>query len=432
VPFNETGTEMFPSLQQPGMNPLLYLNPQIMESIQAFPDVGIRPGEFYNQRALTGADEAFSQWRQSAVDITKATMAGGIMKAAGIGSIRFKPLGVSLPDSFLHKKVPFASRMVHLGAQSYLDLYNFLGGKQQGFINPLSGRSTQGLGAGSRTYTRQVMSGRMSIGGRAKAGWSRTWGRIRGAVTGNNPVQRGGGPLSRWLSYMLPKGTGMKSMLFWNLMSGDFEENFATYGSTAGQFLKFGLMAQVTNFGGKYAASVMRGGMTVALGGAGTAAGDLAGRGYLQEAMGIGLREPTRFLTEAERSRMSRGALELTQVPGREGAAGTKLKQRWNAVKAKALRSGVSGSFLLGTGLRVANFMGGVSAATAIAGAWNKYRLDMAGTMRKEALSYETAFADIPQIPEASSERQRAIEAMQSSAMNLRSYWGNEAQMMHA
>lgn len=100
---------------------------------------------------------------------------------------------------------------------------------------------------------------------------------------------------------------------------------------------------------------------------------------------------------------------------------------------------GIAGSEkLLGTigryavhGARIASAVASGAAFLEVANAIQSYRTNISREFIREAQSYETAFSQIPDVPMASNERQRAIEAIQGSNLNLRNYLGQEATLIH-
>lgn len=92
-------------------------------------------------------------------------------------------------------------------------------------------------------------------------------------------------------------------------------------------------------------------------------------------------------------------------------------------VGGKALTTGLSA-------LNVANSFSGVFAVKNIIDAFNSYQHDMRKELLKGAFTRDFAFEQRVPIGPEGTERSRAIEAIQNSSLNARSYLGNEAAIM--
>lgn len=79
----------------------------------------------------------------------------------------------------------------------------------------------------------------------------------------------------------------------------------------------------------------------------------------------------------------------------------------------------------IGTGITAASYMLDIAAGV------QRFRSDVARELARGGSEYETAFTMTPMIYGAGTERQRAVEAIQSSSLNLRNFVGNEAGLMH-
>jgi len=86
---------------------------------------------------------------------------------------------------------------------------------------------------------------------------------------------------------------------------------------------------------------------------------------------------------------------------------------------------------VLTAGARLATTVMSVTAVADIAGAIKDYSNRVSTEIFKESMELDTAFGLVPRLPAANTERQRAVEAIQNSSLNLRNFLGNEAMITH-
>jgi hypothetical protein len=84
-----------------------------------------------------------------------------------------------------------------------------------------------------------------------------------------------------------------------------------------------------------------------------------------------------------------------------------------------------------GAALRVANITSGVIGAANLAVETSRYRDKLRVEYIKNMMSDSMAYSYMPEMGMSGTERTRAIEAIQNSAMGLRNFLGNEGLMMH-
>lgn len=255
----------------------------------------------------------------------------------------------------------------------------------------------------------------------------------KGSLRRTDQVFRQKGTLGHALPFLIPKGTGLRSALFWNITSGNFEENLtSSYTSFLWNIGKYAAAAQVVNAGSRWAANALGGSIASRLetrGGMVRAGkGDLTGAMFMEAQRDAGVGEHhmdrTGRLGAAGRETWGQRFKSFLGMESDERAAK-------KSSRAMSLRMGNLGLRAFGMGLRAINFAGMVHGAVSIVGEAMKYRDSVRANFQREALSYETSFEYNPELPGASSERQRAIEAIQSSSLNLRNMIGQEGQLMH-
>lgn len=373
------------------MASILYMRPDLasvmaQEPPMAFPTNSENMNKMFLEQGLSETGANFQE-------LAKAGLAEFYMGHLGIGNLRKSSLGLNRMGSL-------PSRAARVAGQTIIDVYSFLGGRTRGWS--------------TKHFLKPEAGAAKFLTGKAK------------------------NPTPALLSYLIPKGTGMRSMLFWNLASGEFGENFSSYSGAAWEVAKYATGAQVVNRAGKFLAGKMQSNLVSVLG-SDTTAAKIVKKDFMMEglerAMGPSMTALDRKYKMDTIAKM-RGQKEVARK-GMFSTLGSWIKGEATiddvatASRANSIRALGAGATLFGAALRTVNFLGGVTAAVSIAGQYNRYRSSIKSTFQREALGYETAYSHVPEIPQASSERQRAIEAIQSSGMNLRNFIGSEASMIH-
>lgn len=243
----------------------------------------------------------------------------------------------------------------------------------------------------------------------------------------NGPKSRSG--FGKIMDMAIPRGTGLRSMLFWNFATGAYKDNFDSTAGVLGQWAKYYVASNVINMGTAMIQPTLRRGV-------GKLFGDkwrktIAGGGFseaMEGTVGKGVASTMRSTTIGElNAGLRKHTLRSTLEHAVEGQWSEALRGSASLVS----RWGQVGATAFGTALRAINWIGGVSSVHSIAQSYSDYRNNIRMTMMKEASAFDTAYSAMPEFGAAVSERQRAIEGIQNAGMSLRNYFGNEAAMFH-
>ena len=405
-----TGRDMFPGPNLMGMQPYLYMHPEIMEAIMSEPEQELTPFSNFKDRVFTEGREMANQMHGNALTVGKSLAIGSFLSSMGIGSS-----GNALFGGVTTSMLPLRSRML-LGATGALgDIQDFL--KTTG-NKGLSGKVYSYLKARGITQARATgyQNAAAHLGMDAPIAKPSL-----GPKTAPRPKPS---TFRKALPWLVPSGTGLRAMLFWNIASGTLEENMGTWGGAVTEVAKYTAAAQVTNIAGKIASRKF--------GGPGgllqTLQGSVKPIAMLDYERAVLARESRALVAAGSGDRglwqTVKSSIMGKKDPSKAIDSARKVAGKWGAVS--------RGFGILGVGLRALNIGIGVTAGMKIAGQLVDYQTNLRGTFVREALSYETAFTNVPEVPAATSERQRAVQAIQNSSMNLRNFLGQEGAMMHS